>query len=46
VKKYSNESNILDRLGDLVDDGKKDWVKKHLKNEILKQLAIEVKSLE
>ncbi len=46
VEKYSNESNILDRLGDLVDDGKKDWVKKHLKNEILKQLAIEVKSLE
>ncbi|HBO16580.1 MAG: hypothetical protein UR69_C0002G0057 [Candidatus Moranbacteria bacterium GW2011_GWE2_35_2-] len=46
IEKYSNESNILDRLGDLVDDEKKDWVKKNLKSEILKQLAIEVKSLD
>lgn len=46
VEKYSNGSNILDRLGDLVNDDKKEWVKKNLKNEILKQLAIEIKSLE
>ncbi len=46
IKKYSNETNILARLGELVDDEKREWVKKNLKNEVLKQLAIEIKVLE
>ena len=46
IKKYSNETNILDRLGELVDDKQRDWVKNNLKEEVLKQLAIEIKSLE
>lgn len=46
IEKYSNESNILDRLGELVDEDRRVWVKNNLKNEVLKQLAIEVKLLE
>ena len=45
IEKYSNETNILDRIGELVDDEKREWVKKNLKNEVLKQLAIEIKVL-
>ncbi|MCK5320782.1 hypothetical protein KAJ61_05360 [Candidatus Parcubacteria bacterium] len=44
--KSLNETNILARLGELVDDEKREWVKKNLKNEVLKQLAIEIKILE
>ncbi|MEA1962839.1 MAG: nucleotidyl transferase AbiEii/AbiGii toxin family protein [Patescibacteria group bacterium] len=46
IEKYSNESNVLDRIGELVDENKKIWVKENLKKEVLKQLAIEVKILE
>ena len=46
IEKYSNEKNILDRLGELVSDKQREWVKKHLKKEVLKQLAIEIKLLE
>ena len=46
IEKFSNEANILDRIGELVDDEKREWVKKNLKNEVLKQLAIEIKVLD
>lgn len=43
IEKYSNESNILDRLGELVDEKQRIWIKKNLKKEVLRQLAIEIK---
>ncbi len=46
IEKYSKKSNILDRLGELVDEQKREWVKNNLKNEVLRQLAIEIKILE
>jgi len=46
IEKCSNEANILDGIGELVDDEKREWVKKNLKNEVLKQLAIEIKVLD
>ena len=46
IEKYSNEKNILERLGDLVNDDKRQWVKQSLKNEVLKQLAIQIKARE
>lgn len=45
IEKYSNETNISARLGELVDDEEREWVKNNLKNEVLKQLAIEIKIL-
>lgn len=45
IEKYVNETNILDRLGELVDDEKRRWVKKNLKNKVLTQLAIQIKLL-
>jgi len=42
VRKNINESNILNRLGELVDDNKKNWIKKNLKEEVLKELAIQI----
>ncbi|MEA2065159.1 MAG: nucleotidyl transferase AbiEii/AbiGii toxin family protein [Patescibacteria group bacterium] len=46
IEKYTNESNILDRLGELVNENKRIWVKKNLKKEVLKRLAMEIKVLE
>ncbi len=46
IDKNANESNILERLGELVDESKRAWIKNNLKGEILKQLAIEIKILE
>jgi predicted nucleotidyltransferase component of viral defense system len=45
IEKYADEKNILARLGELVDDKKRDWVKKNLKNEVVKQLSIQVASM-
>ena len=45
IEKYFDETNILDRIGELVDDEKRELVKKNLKNEVLKQLAVEIKVL-
>jgi len=43
INKQVDEKNILDGLGALVDDKKRDWVKNNLKKEVLKQLAISIK---
>lgn len=43
IEKNVNDSNILDRIGDLVDDSKRDWIKKNLKKEVLKELAMQLK---
>ncbi len=44
IEKYVDEKNILARLGELVDDEKREWVKTNLKNEVLKYLTIEIES--
>ncbi len=41
IEKNVNETNILDRIGELVDEKKRIWIKKNLKNEVLKELAIQ-----
>lgn len=46
IEKYSNEANILERLGELLDDKQRYWVRNNLKEEVLKQLSIEIKILE
>lgn len=43
IDKYTNESNILDRLGELVNTQKRNWIKNNLKKEVLTQLAIQIK---
>jgi len=43
IEKNVNEANILDRLGELVSDEKRMWIKKNLKKEVLKELAIHIK---
>ncbi len=45
IKKYSNKINILERLGELVDDDKRHWVQNNLKNEVIKKLAIRIESM-
>ena len=44
VQKHVDEKNILARLGELVDDEQREWIKNNLKSEVLKYLAIEIKS--
>ncbi len=44
IEKYADEKNILARLGELVDDEKREWVKENLKREAIKQLAIEIEA--
>ncbi len=44
IEKYSDKTNILDRLGELVDDDKREWVKNNLKKEVLKQIEIHIKA--
>ncbi len=46
IKKYSNKTNILKRLGELTNEKQRNWIKDNLKDEVLKQLAIEIKSRE
>jgi hypothetical protein len=43
IEKNVNDLNILDRIGDLVDDSKRDWIKNNLKKEVLKELAMQAK---
>ncbi|HFC76633.1 MAG TPA: hypothetical protein ENJ27_00145 [Candidatus Moranbacteria bacterium] len=43
IEKYCSRSSILERLGELVDEEKRLWIKENLKNEVMKQLAIEIK---
>ncbi len=42
IEKNVNESNILNRLGELVDESKREWLKKNLKNEVLKELEVRI----
>ncbi len=42
IEKNVNDKNILDRIGDLVDESKRNWIKKNLKKEVLKELAMQV----
>ncbi|MCK5416693.1 nucleotidyl transferase AbiEii/AbiGii toxin family protein [Candidatus Parcubacteria bacterium] len=42
IEKNVNDINILDRVGELVDDGKRNWIKKNFKKEVLKELAIQI----
>ena len=46
IKKNVDNKNILDGIGALVSDEKRKWVKNELKNEVIKQLAIQIKSME
>lgn len=46
IEKNANEKNILDGIGALVDDKKRDWVRKNLKQEVLKKISIEIAALE
>lgn len=45
IKKEVDEKNILDGLGALVDDKKRDWIRENLKKEVLVLLEIERKSM-
>lgn len=46
IENNANEKNILNGIGALVDDKKRDWVKNNLKKEVIKQLAIQIKAME
>jgi predicted nucleotidyltransferase component of viral defense system len=46
IAKTVNEKNILEGLGELVDNKKRDWIKTNLKNEVLKKISIEISVLE
>jgi len=42
IEKNVKESNILDRIGELVDDKQRNWIKANLKKEVLKELAMQI----
>ncbi|MBA3047067.1 nucleotidyl transferase AbiEii/AbiGii toxin family protein [Patescibacteria group bacterium] len=46
IEKKVDNKRILDGIGALVSDEKREWVKNELKNEVIKQLAIQIKSME
>lgn len=46
IEKKVDNKKILDGMGALVSDEKREWVKNELKNEVIKQLAIQIKSME
>ena len=46
INKNVSEKNILNGIGALVDDRKRDWIKDNLKKEVIKQLAIQIKVME
>ena len=45
IDKSADNKNILEGIGALIDESKRDWVKNNLKKEVLRQLAICIKSL-
>ena len=45
IEKKVDHDNVLEGLGSLVDDKKRNWVKKNLVSEVLKKLAIEIGAL-
>ena len=46
IKKRVDNKKILDGIGALVSDEKREWVKDELKNEVIRQLAIQIGSME
>jgi len=46
IEKNVDQKNILNGIGALVDDKKRQWVKNNLKIEVIKQLAIQIKAME
>lgn len=46
IKNMVNENNILEGLGALVDDKKRIWIRKNLKNEVIKKISIEIGAME
>lgn len=46
IEKNVDNKKILDGIGALVSDEKREWVKNELKNEVIRQLAIQIKSME
>ncbi|MEA3449384.1 MAG: hypothetical protein U9Q85_00155 [Patescibacteria group bacterium] len=46
IDKKVDNNKILDGIGALVDDSKREWVKNNLKKEVIKQLAINMKVIE
>jgi len=42
IEKNVSNINILDRLGDLLDNQKREWVKNNLKKEVLKELRMQI----
>lgn len=46
IEKNTDNKKILDGIGALIDDKKREWVKNQLKTEVIKQLAIQIKSME
>ena len=45
IEKKVDNKKILDGIGALVSGKKREWVKNELKNEVIKQLAIQIKSM-
>ena len=46
IEKKVDNKKILDGIGALVSDEKREWVKNELKNVVIRQLAIQIKSME
>jgi len=40
IEKNVDETNILNRIGELVDEKKRNWIKNNLKKEVIKELAM------
>ena len=45
IENNVDNKKILDGIGALVDNEKREWVKNELKNEVIKQLSIQIKSM-
>jgi len=45
IEEVVDEKNILERLGDLVDTKQRQWIKKNLKDAVLRHLAIEIEAM-
>ena len=45
IEKKVDEKKILDGIGALVDESKRQWLRKNLKREVLKKLAIQIEAM-